>query len=133
MSARLSPGALSGLPGDVARPRYDRAALRTGIVHLGVGAFHRAHQAVYCDDALGAGDARWGITAASLRSPETRDALVPQGGLYTLAVRGADGEALRVIGAVRDVLVAPEDPGALIGAMSAPDVKIVSLTVTAKG
>ena len=131
--ARLSAAALAGLPRDVAVPRYDRAALKTGIVHLGVGAFHRAHQAHYTEAALAAGDLSWGISAASLRSPETRDALNPQDGLYSLAARDESGERLRIIGAIRDVLVAPENPAALISAMFHADVKIVSLTVTEKG
>ncbi|RYI85965.1 MAG: mannitol dehydrogenase family protein, partial [Acetobacteraceae bacterium] len=84
---RLSPGTLDRLPAGVLRPGYDRAALGRGLVHLGVGAFHRAHQAVYTDAVLAAGDTRWGITAASLRSADTRDALAPQDGLYTFAIR----------------------------------------------
>ena len=70
MARRLTGAALAGLPAAVARPRYDRAALRTGIVHLGLGAFHRAHQAAYTEAVLAAGDARWGTVAASLRSPD---------------------------------------------------------------
>jgi fructuronate reductase len=131
MGNRLSEATLSLLPPEVVRPTYDRAALRTGIVHLGLGAFHRAHQAVYTEAALAAGDTRWGITAASLRSPETRDALAPQDGLYTLNLRG-ESDSLAVIGSVRRVLVAPESPARLVEAMSAPDIAIVSLTVTEK-
>ncbi len=130
---RLGAAALASLPASVARPAYDRAAIATGIVHLGIGAFHRAHQAVYTDDVLAAGDLRWGILGASLRSPDTRDALVPQDGLYSLAVRDSDGERLRVVGAIRDVLVAPQDPAALLEALCRPSVAIVSLTVTEKG
>ncbi len=118
---------------DVARPAYDRASVATGIVHLGVGAFQRAHQAMYTEAALNAGDMRWGIVGASLRSPAVRDQLKPQDGLYTLAVRGAEGERLQVIGAIKDVLVAPEDPEALLRALCDPAVKIVTLTVTEKG
>ena len=69
---------------------------------------------MYTEAALNAGDRRWGIVGASLRSPAVRDALKPQDGLYTLAVRGADGERLQVIGAIKDVLVAPENPEALL-------------------
>ena len=130
---RLSEATLGSLPGDVARPRYDRSAVATGIVHLGVGAFQRAHQAMYTEAALAAGDTRWGIVGASLRSPSVRDALKPQDGLYTLAVRGAEGERLQVIGALRDVLVAPEDPAALLQRLCDPAVAIVTLTVTEKG
>ncbi|MBL8590594.1 MAG: mannitol dehydrogenase family protein [Methylobacteriaceae bacterium] len=132
-ATRLSNAALSRLPSAVARPRYDRAALRTGIVHLGLGAFHRAHQAVYTEAAIAAGDPRWGILGASLRAADTRDALAPQDGLYTVCVRDAGGERCAVIGALRGVVVAPEDPQALVAAMAAPDVRIVSLTVTEKG
>lgn len=117
----------------MARPAYDRAAVTTGIVHLGIGAFHRAHQAVYTDAVLAVGDNRWGILGASLRSPDTRNALAPQDGLYTLAVRDADGERLGVVGSVTRLLVAPEDPETLIAAMAAPATRIVSLTVTEKG
>ena len=128
---RLCTATLPRLPAAVARPAYDRAALRPGIVHLGLGAFHRAHQAAYTDAVLAAGDTRWGITAASLRSPGTRDALQPQDGLYTLDIRG-EAERSQVIGSVNRILVAPEDPAALLDAMAHPDTRIVSLTVTEK-
>lgn len=112
---------------------YDPARLETGIVHLGVGAFHRAHQADFTDAAIRKGDLRWGIIGASLRSTDTRDALRPQDYLYTIAESDETGESHRIIGALRDILVAPEDPAALIAAMCLPSVKIVSLTVTEKG
>src|SRR5947209_5955635 len=130
---RLCAATLQRLPLHVARPRYDRAAVTPGIVHLGIGAFQRAHQAMYTEAVLNAGDLRWGIVGASLRSPAVRDALTPQDGLYTLAVRGAEAERLQVIGAIRNVLVAPEDPQALLTALADPAVKIVTLTVTEKG
>jgi fructuronate reductase len=130
---RLHPDRLSALPPGVERPRYDRAGLATGIVHLGVGAFHRAHQAVYTEDAMGVEPGPWGIAGVSLRSPDTRDALAPQGGLYALAVRDAGGERTRVVGSVTELLVAPEDPEAVLGRMARPSVRIVSLTVTEKG
>ena len=130
---RLSNATLGALPAAVKTPTYDRGDVTIGIVHLGIGAFHRAHQAVYMDDVLASGDHRWGILGASLRSPETRDALSPQDGLYTIAVRSAAGTEHRVIGSVTRLLVAPENPEALIAAMADPKVKIVSLTVTEKG
>lgn len=129
---RLGEAALARLPADVQRPAYDRAGLSTGIVHLGVGAFHRAHQAVFTDDVL-AKDPSWGIVAASLRNPDTRDALAPQDGLYTLLVRSGAGDAPRVIGSITRVLAAPQEREALLGAMTDPGVRIVSLTVTEKG
>ncbi|WP_131113669.1 mannitol dehydrogenase family protein [Lichenihabitans psoromatis] len=131
--SRLGADALAHLPTGVARPTYDRTSVESGIVHLGIGAFHRAHQAIYTDAVLAAGDRRWGILGASLRSPETRDALTSQDGLYTMAVRDAAGESLQVVGSITRLLVAPEDPAALLAAMAAPATRIVSLTVTEKG
>lgn len=128
---RLSPATLAQLPPGVGRPGYDRAAVQPGIVHLGIGAFHRAHQAVVVDAALRAGDMRWGITGASLRSPATRDALTPQDGLYALNTRGA-GDEYAVIGSVTRLLVAPESPAGLLAAMAQPATRIISLTVTEK-
>lgn len=133
MTSRLSPATLGALPADIARPAYDRSAVTPGIVHLGIGGFHRAHQAVVIDDCLAAGERDWGIAAASLRSPETRDALEPQAGLYTLAVREDAGTSLRVIGSIGEVLVGPEDPAALLARLADPRTRIVSLTVTEKG
>jgi len=130
---RLNEAGLSALPADVARPAYDRSKVKTGVVHLGIGAFHRAHQAVVFDDALASGDLRWGVLGASLRSPGVRDQLNPQDGLYTLVVRDGADEHLRVIGAGRGVLVGPEHPAALVAAMADADVHIVTLTVTEKG
>ena len=133
MSGRLSTDTLAGLPADIERPAYDRTLVQPGIVHLGIGAFHRAHQAVYTDAVLDTGDLRWGIVGASLRSADTRDALAPQDGLYTVAARDGEGERLRAVGSVTRLLVAPEDPEALLAAMTRPEVKIVSLTITEKG
>ncbi len=128
---RLADATLAHLPPGVRRPGYDRSAVQAGIVHLGIGAFHRAHQAVLADSALRNGDHRWGITGASLRSAATRDALAPQDGLYALNLRGAADE-YAVIGSVGRILVAPERPAALIAALTHPAVRIVSLTVTEK-
>src|SRR6185437_15883863 len=128
--SRLSLNTLDRLPATVARPRYDVAAVRVGVVHLGVGAFHRAHQAVYLDDRLAAGETQWTICGASLRSPQTSRALDPQDRLYALSVRSEAGEDLRVIGALRQLVGAGE---ALLAAMSDPAVRIVTLTVTEKG
>nr|WP_254798065.1 mannitol dehydrogenase family protein [Sphingobium sp. AS12] len=121
------------LPADVIRPGYDRVQVKAGVVHLGIGAFHRAHQAVLFDNALNAGDLRWGIIAASLRSPSVRDQMVPQDGLYTMLVRDGGSEQVRIIGAVQDVIVAPQDCQALIAALASPDTHIVTLTITEKG
>ncbi len=131
-SAWLSNATLAGLPRSVRRPAYDRSAVTPGIVHLGIGAFHRAHQAVTVDGVL-KDEPGWGIVGASLRSPTTRDALQPQDWLYTLSVRSGEGERLRVIGSIVDILVAEGERGRLIVAMSDPRIRIVSLTVTEKG
>ncbi len=129
---RLLRASLPGLAPDIRKPDYDPAGTRIGIVHLGIGAFHRAHQAVYVDDLLGS-DPGWAILGASLRSPSTADALNPQEGLYTVTISGAAGTARRVIAAVRGVLVLPRHLEALLTAMCDPNVRIVSLTVTEKG
>ncbi|MGN6766217.1 MAG: mannitol dehydrogenase family protein [Rhizobiaceae bacterium] len=128
--ARLSSA--SSLPSSVRAPSYDRSAA-AGIVHLGTGAFHRAHQAVYTDDALARSGGGWMITGVSLRSPDVADQLNPQDGLYTLLSRGPGGVEARVIGSIGHVLVAPEEPEKVLDALSAPETKIVSLTITEKG
>lgn len=131
--SRLDLRRLGQLPGQVGRPAYDPARVRKGIVHLGVGNFHRAHQAAYTDAAMSAGDLDWGIVGVSLRSPATRDALAAQDGLYTLIERDAQGDRARVVGSVRELLVAPEGPRAVVERIAAATTRIVSLTVTEKG
>ncbi len=123
----------SVLPDSVAVPTYDRSQVRRGVVHLGIGAFHRAHQATIFEAALAAGDLRWGVVGVSLRSPAVRDQMRAQDGLYTVVVRDDDAAQVQVIGAVLDVLVAPEDPKAVVAAIGAPDTHLVTLTVTEKG
>ncbi len=123
----------SRLPASIARPAYDRDRPGSGIVHLGAGAFHKAHQAVATDDALAASGGDWMITGVSLRSGDVAAQMNPQDGLYTLLVRGADGVAPRVIGSIRKVLVAPREPDAVMAALTAPETRIVSLTITEKG
>lgn len=130
---RLSEATRDRLSGEVVQAGYERQGQARGIVHLGIGAFHRAHQAVYTDDAMAAGDRDWGITAVSLRSAQVHDQLAPQDGLYTVATRDAEGERVRLIEAVREVLVAPRDPMAVAAALAAPATRIVTLTVTEKG
>lgn len=130
---RLSSATLATLPAGIARPAYDRDSQQAGIVHLGIGAFHRAHQAWYTDAAMNRGERDWAITGVSLRSPGVAQQINPQDGLYTLAERSARGSALRIIGSVQRVLVAGENPDAAIDALAAPDTHIISLTVTEKG
>jgi fructuronate reductase len=111
---------------------YERARVSPGMVHLGIGAFHRAHVAEYIDNILKT-DPSWGIVGASLRRPDTRQALAPQDFLYTHAVRSGDGTKTRVIGSLLDVLDASTQRNKLIEAMADPRIRIVSLTVTEKG
>ena len=111
---------------------YDRSTVTPGIVHLGIGAFHRAHMAAYVDSLL-ARTPDWGIIGASLRRPDTREALEPQDFLYTLAVRDASGTKPRIIGSILDVLDANTQRAELIETMASPAIRIVSLTVTEKG
>lgn len=130
---RLSPSAFATLLSCVRRPAYDRADLTPGIVHLGLGAFARAHLAEYTDDALERDFGAWGIVGASLQRPDQRDRLKPQDGLYTFLKRSPERPEPRIIGSVLDVLVAPEDAAALIARMASPETRIVSLTITEKG
>ncbi|REE21633.1 fructuronate reductase [Paraburkholderia sp. BL27I4N3] len=134
---RLSNAALATLAtraaGEVAVPAYDRAGLAPGIVHLGLGAFHRAHQAVYTEHTLRAGDHRWGIVGVSLRRADTSEALAPQDHLYAVDVRDGTADSFQVIGALIASLVAPQSPAAVLDAMTDPRCHIVSLTITEKG
>lgn len=129
---RLSQGALGKLDDGCSRPAYDRSQ-PCGVVHLGIGAFHRAHQACYFDALLAGGHRGWMICGASLRSPTVAQQMNPQDGLFTVIVRNGTDERLDVIGAVRNVLVAPDDPAALVRAMADPATELVTLTVTEKG
>ena len=127
----LSQANLARVPREVKRPGYDRSKIDIGIVHFGPGAFHRVHQAWFVDKLL-ANDPRWGICAVSLRSTDVRDALVPQDGLYTLATLD-ESTSYRVIGALKQTLVAPEDPESVLERLSAPQTRVVTMTVTEKG
>jgi len=111
---------------------YDRSKVTPGIVHLGVGAFHRAHISTYIDSIL-SNDPAWGIIGASLRRPDTRHALLEQDFLYTLVVRGGKGTECRVIGSLLDVIDANTRRDDLLQIMADPRIRVVSLTVTEKG
>jgi fructuronate reductase len=131
LSERLSAASLDRLPATVGRPGYDRAATRIGVVHFGPGGFHRAHQAWYFDEMLGR-DPGLAISAVSLHSRGVRDALMPQDGLYTLVER-AQTPRYRVIGAIREVLAAPEAPATVLARLAAPGLRAITSTVTEKG
>ncbi|MDF2824008.1 MAG: mannitol-phosphate/altronate dehydrogenase [Mycobacterium sp.] len=121
----------------VAKPTYDRDGITVGIVHFGVGGFHRAHQAAYLDQLLQQGQAReWGICGVGVLPNDRRmkDALDAQDGLYTLILVNPDGSRdVRVIGSIVDYRYAPDDPEAVIELLAAPSTRIVSLTITEGG
>lgn len=130
---RLSLSSLDHLPLEISAPGYTPDAHGVGIVHLGIGAFHRCHMAVYTDQVLREHGGDWRILGVSLRSATIREQLCPQDGLYTVIVKNGSGESAQVIGSVAGVLWAPEDPSGVLAAMAAPATKIISLTVTEKG
>jgi fructuronate reductase len=131
--SRLSLGTLSALPAAVARPAYDPSTTGVGIVHLGIGAFHRAQTAVYSDDALALEAGPWGTCGVSLRSADVRDRLSPQDGLYTAVEKSPSGTRRRVIGSVRQVLFLGDERDSVHARLAAPATRIVTLTVTEKG
>lgn len=106
---------------------------KIGVVHLGPGAFFRAFNAVYTDDAIADAGGDWGICAVSLRSSSVRDHLAPQGFVYSAVEKGPSGDKQRVVQSVAEVLVAPEDPEAVLARMVDVAVRVVSLTITEKG
>lgn len=124
---RLSLAGLGRVPAAY-RPAVDPRGRRVRIVHLGIGAFHRAHQAFYTEES---GD--WGSCGVTQRSASVIGQLAPQDGLYTLLVREGDEATPRVMGAVREVLYAGDDPGAVAARIADPEVSVVSLTVSEKG
>ncbi len=136
MAIDLSQSTLSDLPANVAKPGYDRSSVKPGILHVGLGNFHRAHQAVYLDDLLNAGgDPAWGIRGAGVRPPDAkmRELLSGQDWLYSVVQ--VDGEALEasVVGVMTDFVPVEPANGALVAAMADPVTRIVSLTVTEGG
>lgn len=141
---RLSRSGLHAVRQGVLLPQFDPAALRPGIVHLGCGSFHRAHQALLTQQAIeaehrmaAAGQQNplppWGIVAASLQTPGTIQALASQDGLYTVIERGAEQTRFSVVGTLCGLIFAPEQPLALRRALADPAVRIVTLTITTAG
>jgi fructuronate reductase len=113
-------------------PQYDRENTDIGIVHLGPGAFHRAHQAVYTENAMNLAGGNWGICGVSLRSATARDILAKQDNLYTLATLDKDIN-YQIIGAIKEVLVAGEQSQQVMARLTAANTKLVTLTITEKG
>ncbi len=133
----LSTETLAALSGRVAVPSYDRSLIRAGIVHFGVGGFHRAHQAMYLDRLMNAGLARdWGICGVGVLEADRgmKRVLDAQDCLYTLVEKHANGEyAARVVGSIVEYLFAPDDPDAVIARLADPAIRMVSLTITEGG
>jgi mannitol 2-dehydrogenase len=136
-SIQLNQSALGQLADSVARPKYDRKQVKSGIVHVGVGGFHRSHEADYTDALLQTGNAdAWGICGVGIRADDRRmkDVLEKQDGLYTLIVKHPDGRVdTRVIGSIVDFVHAADDAEPVIAKMADPDTRIVSLTITEGG
>jgi mannitol 2-dehydrogenase len=134
---KLSSKNLPLIPKEATLPEYDRSVLKTGIVHIGVGSFHRAHQAFYTDMLLKSSvNKEWGICGIGLLDSDRKiiDALVRQDGLYTVLITEPDGIlTARVIGSVIECLYAPDDPKTVIEKMAHPDIKIITLTITEGG
>ncbi|MGM5057619.1 mannitol dehydrogenase family protein [Rhizobium sp. 814_E9_N1_1] len=130
MSERLQT--LSGLAPTAKLPAYDRNQLKSGILHLGPGAFFRAHFAPFTDAALAASGGDWGIEVASLRTADVADHLNEQNGLYTMLIRDTSGTVAQVIGPILRAHVATRDPAGLLDRLEDPAIRIVSLTVTEK-
>ena len=133
----LSSSTYAALPPEVGRPAYDRSKVTAGIVHFGVGGFHRAHQAMYLDQLMERGEALdWGICGVGALPHDRRivDTLTAQDGLYTLVVKHPDGRREpRVIGSIVEMMFAPDDPQAVVDRLADPRTRIVSLTITEGG
>jgi len=133
----LNRANLPSLPADVKRPAYDVENVQTGIVHIGVGGFHRAHEAMYVDRLMAkTGNLSWGICGVGLRENDRamKKVFDEQDNLYTLVEKHNDGSrSASVIGAMTGFLMAPDNPQAVIDKMSEPEVRIVSLTITEGG
>jgi mannitol-1-phosphate/altronate dehydrogenase len=116
-----------------ALPSYDRAKLTPGVVHIGVGGFHRAHQATYFDALAERGATDWGVIGVGLHSRSMKEALEPQDLLYTVVERDADADVARVVGTLDAYLYAPDDPEAVFAALADARIRLVTLTVTGAG
>ena len=130
---RLSLATLGSAQPGTGKFSYDRRRLRPRLVHLGLGAFFRAHGALFTEEVLTDPGLNWGIVGASLRRPEQRDRLTPQDCLYTTVENGPNNKRPRVVGCLLDVLVGPENPMKLLDQLSTPETVIVTITITEKG
>lgn len=133
MTQRINAKTLAALPTSVSSPKYRPDNHAVGIVHIGIGAFHRGHQAVFTDEAIANSGGDWRIVGVSLRSPTVSQQLNPQDGLYTVIERSSECFNARVVGAVKKVICAKQQPDALAKYLANPAIKIITLTVTEKG
>ncbi len=124
---------LTTLPTGVRRPGYERTTLDVGMAHLGVGAFHRCHQAEFTDDALEAKFGRWGVVGINIRPPRLADTLGRQHGIYTRLLRDGDSVDARVIGCLKAVVDSQDSSDAAVAVLASPDIDVVTMTVTEKG
>lgn len=135
-TVKLNQASLAQLPDIVQIPQYDRQQIRNGIVHIGVGGFHRAHQALYLDYYFHQHPgSEWGICGVGLLEfdQRMRDAMAAQDCLYTLVERSPEGDQARVIGSITKYLFAPDDRQAVIDTLADPSCRIVTLTITEGG
>ena len=115
---------------EIPKPNYDRNTLEVGIVHFGIGAFHRAHQAVYLEEILGHDPGNWMICGVSLLHSTTRDHMLPQNSLYTVSERSERGDSLKVIGSVKEVLFAPKEQLKVLKRLADFQTKLVTMTIS---
>lgn len=133
MTERLCEANLCQVPAEVKKPSYDRSALSAGVVHIGLGAFHRAHQAPIFEKLIEQGDMGWGVVGASLRSAAIAETLGAQDGLFSLFIEEDERRSASIIGTTLDVIVAQRDPRRLIEAIASPTARIITITITEKG
>ena len=131
----LGDAALGALDERVATPGYDRSRVRAGIVHIGVGGFHRAHLATYADELCAQGHLEWGICGCGVLPSDARmaEVLTTQDGLYTMIVRSAGGSTVQIVGSIVEFIHAHPDPATAIERIADPATQVVSLTITEGG
>src|SRR5580693_6787833 len=136
MTTQLNATNLNLLDPDIQVPKYDRQKVGQSIMHVGVGGFHRAHQALYMDDLFHqGGDSHWGYCGVGLLKHDARirDVFRAQDCLYRLVERSLEGDKARIVGSIVNFLFAPDDPQKVIDQMASPETRIISLTITEGG
>lgn len=133
VTERLNANNLVNLTDKAIRPNYSPEEHDVGIVHIGIGAFHRGHQAVFTDQAIANSGGNWRIVGASLRSANVSQQLNPQNGLFTVIERSDGNTSARIIASIKEVVNAKEDSAKLLDYLASISTKIITLTVTEKG